>query len=384
MAGPCSADFERLAQELGEFACAGQNAVVNLHNPFGLDHWTMLVIEVATVVGAGLALRHAIRRRRAGDPTGLALWIAALVYLVMVEPALYFPQNFGLDEHVGLIFVHNEFTFQFLWGRLPLYIIAIYPVLAFMTYELVRFAGVFERRGPVASALTVGFVYHVFYEIFDHVGPQLRWWIWNPTAPTNEPLLASVPISSMVNFAVAGPAAFAFLVLVLVGRRARQDATPMTSKTLIGRSALVGILMPLGLVLGGMPATVFTFGEEINRTGQAWAYWGILAVSGVVGVHALLDAYRSRTTEPDDADSRSYLRIHVSIFLGALAIAWAAALPEYLGATDGITTSGTPIGSLPYAVGCSVFVAGILRVAFARRATIDVTDPAPVPEAVSV
>ena len=54
--GSCTADFQRLAAQLGDFGCEGQNALVNLHNPFGLDHWTMLLFEIVTVLGAILAL----------------------------------------------------------------------------------------------------------------------------------------------------------------------------------------------------------------------------------------------------------------------------------------------------------------------------------------
>ena len=354
--GSCTADFQRLAAQLGDFGCEGQNALVNLHNPFGLDHWTMLLFEIVTVLGAILALRHALHRRRQGDSTGLAIWIAALAYLAIVEPPLYFPDAFGLEETVGLIFVHNEFTVQFMWGRLPLYIVAIYPVMAYLSYEIVRVLGVFDRRGPFVSALTVGFVYHAFYEFFDHVGPQLRWWIWNPLAETNEPLLASVPISSMVVFAVAGPVALTFLIRMLVARHPR--AADMPTGTLVGRSVVAGLLMPIGLVVGGLPGTVFALGEEINRTGQAIAYWTMLALVAAVAVTAIAEAVRDPAPggSGDPAD-RTYLLTHGVLYLAALVVCWIAALPDLFGAVDGITSDGTPVGSLPYAVACLV-VAG--------------------------
>ena len=372
MAGPCAADFEALAARLGGFGCDGANPILNLHDPFGLDHWSLLVIEVATLVGAVLALRHAIRRRRQGDPTVLSIWLAAVAYLVIVEPPLYFPEQFGLQDQVGLIFVHNQFTVQFLYDRLPLYIVSIYPVMAVLAYELVRVVGVFERRGPVASAVTVGFVYHVFYEIFDHVGPQLQWWIWNPTAPTNEPFLASVPVSSMVNFALAGPIALTLLVRLLVARH--PDAAAMGTPTLVARSALVGVLMPLGLVLGGLPATVFTLGGTTNHTAQGVAYWTMLALAGAVAVVSLLDAHRSTTDRARDPGADRYLATHASVYLGALAVAWGAALPAYLQATNGITEAGTPIGSLPYAVACLVGALALLWLARPTRAAAP--DPA--------
>ncbi|MDX1511978.1 MAG: hypothetical protein R3249_11565 [Nitriliruptorales bacterium] len=383
--GSCSADFQRLAQQLGEFGCEGQNAFVNLHNPFGLDHWTMLLFEIVTVLGAVLALRHALRLRRQGDPTVLALWIASLAYLAIVEPPLYFPDAFGLQEQTGLIFVHNEFTVQFMWGRLPLYIVAIYPVMVTLAYEVVRQAGVFARRGPFVSAITVGFVYHVFYEFFDHVGPQLRWWIWNPTAPSNEPFLASVPISSMVTFAVAGPVALTFLVRVLVARH--PQVASLGTGPLVGRSVLAGLLMPIGLVLGGMPATIFTFAEETNRTGQAIAYWTVLGLVTVVAVPTLISAVRSRQRgEGAEEGARRYLLTHAGIYLGALVVSWAAALPDYVDAVDSITADGTPIGSLPYALACLVVCIALL-VLVVRRGNLrdaDILTPLSEGSAVSV
>lgn len=377
--GSCSADFQRLAAQLGEFGCDGQNALMQLHNPFGLDHWTMLLFEIVTVLGAVLALRHALHRRRQGDSTGLAIWIAALAYLAIVEPPLYFPDAFGLQDTLGLIFVHNEFTVQFMWGRLPLYIVAIYPVMAYLAYEIVRVLGVFDRRGPLVSALTVGFVYHVFYEFFDHVGPQLRWWIWNPLADTNEPLLASVPISSMVVFAVAGPVALTFLVRVLIARHPR--AADMPPGTLVARSVLAGLLMPIGLVLGGMPATVFALGDEANRLGQAIAYWTMLAVVAAIAIAAITESVRRPAPDPPDPVDRRYLLTHGGLYLGALVVSWAAALPDLLSAVDGVTVDGTPVGSLPYAVACLLLAGtalGLAARATAARPSRTATDARPV------
>ena len=364
MAGPCSADFQTLADRLGGFGCDG-NPIVNLHNPFGLDHWTMLVIEVAMLAGAVLALRHALRRRRQGDPTTLAIWLAAIAYLVIVEPPLYFPEQFGLQDQVGLIFVHNQFTVQFLWDRLPLYIVSIYPVMAVLAYELVRVLGVFERRRLVTAALTVGFVYHVFYEVFDHVGPQLRWWIWNPAAPTNEPMLASVPVSSMVNFALAGPVVLTLLVRLLVSRR--PDAARMRTRTLVGRSAGAGFLMPLGLVVAGLPVTVVGLVTSADHTAEGVVYWTMLGAVSAVAVTVLVDAYRSRTTSTLDTGARGYLVSHASVYLGALVVAWAAALPAYVSAVEGLTGAGTPIGSLPYAAACFGVACVILWLALSPR-----------------
>jgi len=222
--------------------------------------------------------------------------------------------------------------------------------MAVLSYELVRSLGIFERRRLVTAAVTVGFVYHVFYEFFDHVGPQLRWWIWNPSAPTNEPLLASVPLGSMVNFALAGPIVLTLLVRLLVSRH--REAPTLPTRTLLGRSALVGLLIPLGLVIAGLPVTLAGgFGEKLNHTAQGVVYWTALVVVAAIAIAVLVDAHRSRAdTQALDADGHRYLLTHASIWLGAMGVSWMAALPAYFAAVDGITSDGTPIGSLPYAL----------------------------------
>lgn len=210
--------FADLAERLG-FSCDEAGGLVEFRNPFGLENWTLPVLEVLIVVGAVLTLVYAINRlRRHGDPTNLVLWFGAIAYLLIIEPPLYFPSAFGIDEHVDTMFAHNVFTVEFLWGRLPLYIVAIYPMMATVSFEIVRRLGVFRRYGTFVGALCVGFVHHAFYEIFDHLGPQLRWWEWTLDNPLNQPFFASVPLPSVVVFAALWPTSLAFCVQFFVGR----------------------------------------------------------------------------------------------------------------------------------------------------------------------
>ena len=57
------------------------------------------------------------------------------------------PDSFGMTNHVGFVFAHNVFTVQFLYDRLPLYIVALYPALATLAFEIVRVMGVFGTPG---------------------------------------------------------------------------------------------------------------------------------------------------------------------------------------------------------------------------------------------
>jgi len=125
----CDREARKVAEFLG-FNCDGANPVVAFRNPLDLANWTLPVLELLTVGGAIFAFVHAWRRwKRDGDPVNIALWFASLVYLAVVEPPLYFPSWFGLQEYVGFIFSHNVFTVQFMYDRLPLYIVAFYTVI---------------------------------------------------------------------------------------------------------------------------------------------------------------------------------------------------------------------------------------------------------------
>src|SRR5699024_6121718 len=108
-----------------------------------LENWTLPVLGALIIVGSILALVYAIRRlRRDGDPTNLVLWVGALFFLFIIEPPIYFPATFGTEDALGTMFAHNVFTVDFLWGRLPLYIVAIYPLMATIAFETVRMLGV--------------------------------------------------------------------------------------------------------------------------------------------------------------------------------------------------------------------------------------------------
>lgn len=64
-----------------------------------------------------------------------------------------------------------------------------------LAYEIVRSLGVFRDRGIVVGAICVGLAHHCFYEVFDQLGPQLRWWKWNTDNPIKNPLFTSVPLT---------------------------------------------------------------------------------------------------------------------------------------------------------------------------------------------
>ncbi|GHG25287.1 MULTISPECIES: hypothetical protein [Amycolatopsis] len=356
MSATCGPDAEAVTRGLG-FDCHDVAPVVSVRPPWALAHWTMPLLEVLIVGGAVFALVHALRRRREGDPVNLALWWASLVYLFVTEPPLYFPEWFGLDRLYGFIFAHNLFTVQFMGDRLPLYIVAFYPVISQLAYELVRSLGLF-RHGALRGAVAVAFVCQVFYEVFDHLGPQLKWWAWNPAnAIVNHPALASVPLNSMLLFASVSMAAMTYLVVRLTGGPPPRRLTP--------RILLAGVLTPPTMAIAGIPSSLA--GDD--TTARAWILGvelGLLWLAGAWIVVAHLRAGEPR--EPLSA----FTRVYPAVYLGGMAVFWLGALPGYLAAKDGVTADGTPVGSGLYALACFAG-AGLLVFALYRR------ERAPVP-----
>lgn len=367
--GHCSPGFTEVANTLGGIDCASANMLASVRDPFALTNWTLPVVEALMILGAVASLVHAVLWwRRRGDPTNLGLWFATVVYVLVLEPPLYFPDRFGLQDQVGLIFVHNLFSVQFMYDRLPLYILAIYPALTYLVYVLVQRTGVLERRNPFVGAACVAFVFHCFYEIFDNIGPQLQWWAWNPDAPTNTPWLESVPLTSAVTFAGAAPFGIALLTRLLIARRATRGPVPVWSMAL--RSFGVGALTPLAMVLFSVPYGVFSQGDDPNVTAQTAVLWLEIGLIAAVALTAFWRIDRERrqhmaTTILDDASTflSRYPIIGSAVFLLVFAVLWVTALPAYLDASNGRTPSGTPTGSLVYVILCAVVCLGVLALA---------------------
>jgi hypothetical protein len=351
MSDLCAPTFAKLASALG-FSCDEAGGLVEFRNPFALENWTLPVLEVTVIVGAVLALVYAIvRLRRYGDPTNLVLWFGAIAYLLVIEPPLYFPSAFGISDYVDTMFAHNVFTVDFLWGRLPLYIVAIYPLMATISFEIVRSLGVFRRYGTLVGAVCVGFVHHAFYEIFDHLGPQLRWWEWSVDNPMNQPMFDSVPLPSVVVFAALWPMSLAFFVQLFVGRHV-DAGRRFTGGQLVWRTIAVGLLASLGTGVLPLPATLI--GGATNADVGGFVYAAELVVVNAVAVPVLFAQWRR--LRHDTASTPTYsspLMVgYGGVYLAVMAFLWVMALPAYFDAVDGITAHGDPTGSLWYVVAC--------------------------------
>ncbi|MFC6010730.1 hypothetical protein [Nocardia lasii] len=350
MVDHCSPTFADLAARLG-FSCAEAGGLVEFRNPFALANATLPILELTIVVGAVLALCYAVvRLRRHGDPTNLVLWFGATAYLFVIEPPLYFPAAFGIEDHVDTMFAHNVFTVEFLWGRLPLYIVAIYPLMATMSFGIVRMLGVFRSYGTLVGAACVGFVHHAFYEIFDHLGPQLRWWEWSVDNPLNQPMFDAVPMGSVVVFAALWPMSLAWCVQFFVGRHV-EDGRHFSGLELLWRTVVIGLLASLGTFLLPLPATVL--GMD-NTTVRGVLYALELAVLAVVATITLIRQWtrlRGGDLAPPPYVDRFAQRFSI-VYLVVFAALWIVSLPDYFAAVDGETSSGDPIGNLWYTAAC--------------------------------
>ena len=159
-------------------------ALICFNSPSSLLDWTHVAIEWIFIIGIFLTVIHALRySKKTGQTSAIYTLIGALIYgLVMDILSYYTVENFW----------HGEFSVMFLYNKLPLYIILLYPALIYHIYMTIRR----YEFSPVVEAVSVGFFGGLLYMIFDNFGPQVGWWIWDRTDPTTWPYLNSVPLTS--------------------------------------------------------------------------------------------------------------------------------------------------------------------------------------------
>ncbi|MEB4209785.1 hypothetical protein [Mycobacterium sp. 94-17] len=338
---------------------------MTLANPLSLANWTLPVIELLMVAGAIGCLVHAVRwYRQNGDASNVVIWISSVVGLLLIEPMAYFPQWFGLEKTMGLTFVHNQFSVQFMFDRLPLYIIAMYPVFAYLSYVLVQRAGIFAKYNTVIGAASVAFAFHCLFEVIDTIGAQWRWWAWNTELPTSVPALGVVPYLNIQVFTICLP--FGLVAVTRVVSTARWPGAGRILRDVV----IVSILLWPVILLASAPASiVHALGGSI-LVARAVSLWVYIVIVAAVGIYTFVGAYRARREDPDIVPAgvaHDYFPlIYGLIYLGCGALFWALGLGDYLGARNGLTVGGAPIGSLPYAVLAFIGTALVLALAYAR------------------
>jgi len=157
---------------------------VFFNSPSELKDWSFLAIELIIVTGFFLALLHAYRfYKKSSSPSALLTLVACLLYGLCIDILSYYTVN---------SFWHGEFSVMFLNNRLPLYIALFYPAYMYHNYMLIH-----RYNFPIfKEAVVLGFFDGLMYLIFDNLGPMLGWWVWDTNAPTNQPFLNSVSLTS--------------------------------------------------------------------------------------------------------------------------------------------------------------------------------------------
>jgi hypothetical protein len=342
----CTPEFARLTAPIEGVRCDG-NPFLTLRNPFALQHWTFPVIEALLIIGAIACLVHALRwYRRRGDSSNLVLWCALVLALLLVEPVTYFPQWFGLQDQIGLVFAHGQFSVQFFFDRLPDYIVAMYPVFGYVAYALVQRTGIFTRYNAVVGATCVAFGFLCFFEVIDTVGPQWRWWVWNTEIPTAKPSMGVVPYASLQGFSLIVP--FAIALVTRISAR-----TPAHGWQIVRNVVLASLgVWPL-MVLSNVLSLALGLGTS-QQTGRFIATWLLISAAAAITAYAFVGAYRTRLHDPSitpkDVARDHFAAVCAIIYLAFGALFWIAALPDYLAARNGVTPSGDPTGSLTFAV----------------------------------
>lgn len=353
----CTAEFARLTAGMGGLNCDA-SPFVTFTNPLALQHWSMPLIELTLVAGLVASFVHAVRwRRLRGDASNLVLWVSGIVCLLLIEPFTYFPQWFGLEKALGVTFVHNKFTVQFLYDRLPLYIVAMYPVFAYTAWVLVQRTGIFQRYHKLNGASCVTITFYALYEVIDMVGPQFRWWKWNEDLPTSAPTFGHVPMLNMQAFSIALPFAIA-LVTLAVSRPNRTGGWIVARN--VGAASL--LVWPI-LFLSSLPSMLLTLAGVSVPTGRIISTWLLVAVVASVAAHGFVGAYRARRADPGVVPNgvrNDYLGlVFVVVYLVVGAVCWIDALPDYLSAVDGYTSGGARVGSFPFAVAMALVSAAL-------------------------
>lgn len=343
--------FVQLANQLGGFHPDAIASWAFVKSPLTLSHWTMNVVEILLITGALWGLGHAVAHFKKGHVIYLGFWVASVVFMLALEIPVYFPDKLGGDA-TSLFFIHNEFTVQFFFGRAPLYILALYPAVMYSSFALVMQAGLFEGRfGALSGAIAVGLVHHVFYEVFDHYGPQYGWWLWNYANFTGS--LASVPVSSMVSFAFIGPIALTLATRLLVTRDRYEEGVSLSrtsSRIQFGlRVVAAGFLTPVFFVSLTPDSWYGLLGIELTPQRE------VVTAIALLGSALMLTVLKfSRITEYSMSGLLTFSKIYLLLFLATFLALWLYALPDNLSAVDGVTSWGSRAGSLPYALGCIV------------------------------
>jgi hypothetical protein len=182
---------------------------------------SFVALELGVLAAGALTLRHALAADRRGDRAARITWLAILIYGLAMEAISYtVVQNFG----------HGQFTVMFLDAQLPLYIVAVYPVLLYTGITAARAM----KLSPVVTPIASGLCILALDVPFDLAGPPLGWWRWWGGDPNTAVRWHGVPVTSFYWHLAFGAAMAAWTAFA--ARRRRPPAwmaLPLAAATIV-------------------------------------------------------------------------------------------------------------------------------------------------------
>jgi len=186
---------------------------------------SFVALEVVVLTWGALTLWHALRAHRRGDRAALLTWSTIFVYGLLMEIGA-----FNLVDN----YAHGQFTVMFYDRQLPLYIMAVYPVLLYTGIAAARAL----RLRPVREAIAAGLLIVAIDLPFDITGPRLGWWRWFDTDPNIAYRWAGVPVTSYY-----WHLSFGAILAYLTARVARNRApAPWHVPVLVLLTIVVGVV----------------------------------------------------------------------------------------------------------------------------------------------
>jgi hypothetical protein len=207
-----------------------------IRNPFA-QPLSFVGLEIVVLACAAITLLHALRAwRDRRELLPLFTWVAVLSYGVAMEIVSYST----VDN-----FTHGPFTVMLYRGRLPLYIVGVYPVLLYTGIAATRRLGLSRWAEPLVAGLAI-----VLLDVpFDVLGPDAGWWSWSSTDPNLRERALGVPFVSYYWHITFGAC------LALLTRSVDRWLTP--AKARLAALAVAPLLGVCTIALGGLSFVPF-------------------------------------------------------------------------------------------------------------------------------
>jgi hypothetical protein len=196
---------------------------ITIHDPTALP-WSFPALELVVVMWAAMTWRHARQRQRGGDPAAVLTWTTIVVYGLAMEVISY-----NLIDN----FAHGRFTVMLYDQQLPLYVVAVYPVLLYTGIAAARAL----RLRPAAEAITAGLLIVCLDVPFDLAGPEAGWWRWFDGDPNIAYRWSGVPVTSLL-----WHLSFGAILAALTALAARRRWPPAVAPALAIATIVLGVV----------------------------------------------------------------------------------------------------------------------------------------------